>query len=189
MKKPADLLFRKTASAVGWLNNCLPLFPGGCDLDKFSTTEIVELLEWSIPKAWRTKFDLDGYVPTNHNKERLIAECEAIETNSPKVDSKEKQTKTPVHKKNRGQVKHSRVDRSKDAKSYYCTEHGKNPTHNTEQFYVVKNKAAKANHSNRKTLNKQSFRREINMMAKKSSKKKVLKMFASVTIKDEHINK
>jgi hypothetical protein len=90
MKKPKELSFRKTASAVGRLNNCLPLFPGGSVADKFSTTEIVELLEWSIPKAWRNKFDLDSYVPTLFSKDRLIAECEAIERNSPKLDSGEK---------------------------------------------------------------------------------------------------
>ena len=186
MKKPKELSFRKTASAVGRLNNCLPLFPGGSVSDKFSTTEIVELLEWSIPKAWRNKFDLDSYVPTLYGKDRLIAECEAIERNSPKLDSGEKPaSKSPVHKKNRGSVKHKGVDKSRDTKSYYCTEHGKNPTHNTEQCYVIKNKAAKSNGFNGKTLTKQSFRREINMMAKKTSKKKVLEMFATV-IQAEH---
>jgi hypothetical protein len=186
MKKPKELSFRKTAAAVGRLNNCLPLFPGGSESDKFTTTEIVELLEWSIPKAWRTKFDLDGYVPTNHAKDRLIAECKAIERNSPKLTPSDKPAKSPVHKKNRGSVKHSRGDtKSKDGKSYYCSEHGKNPTHNTEQCYVIKNKAAKANGSTGKTMTKQSFRREINMMAKKSSKKKILEMFATV-IHDEH---
>jgi hypothetical protein len=148
MKKPKELSFRKTASAVGRLNNCLPLFPGGSVSDKFSTTEIVELLEWSIPKVWRTKFDLDSYVPTNFGEDRLIAECEAIERNSPKLNSgKKPASKSVVHKKDCGSVKHSRVDKSKDAKSYYCTEHGKNPTHNSEQCYVIKNKAAKSNGS------------------------------------------
>jgi hypothetical protein len=187
MKKPKELSFRKTAAAVGRLNNCLPLFPGGSDLDKFSTTEIVELLEWSIPKAWRTKFDLDGYVPTSHSKDRLISECEAIERNLPKWNSSEKPaSKSTVHKKNRGIVKHKNVDSKKDStKSYYCTEHGKNPTHATENCYVVKNKAAKANASNGKTLTKQSFRREINIMSKTRSKKKILEMFATV-LSDEH---
>ena len=150
------------------MNNCLPLFPGGSDLDKFSTTEIVELLKWSIPKAWRTKFDLDGYVPTSFGKDHLIAECEAIERNLPKLNSSEKPaTKSTGHKKNRETVKHKNIDRTKDsAKSYYCTEHGENPTHATEQCYIVKNKAAKANASNGKTLTKQSFRCEINMMSK-----------------------
>jgi hypothetical protein len=89
------------------------------------------------------------------------------------LNSKEKHDKTPVHKKNRGSVKHSRVDKSKDGKSYYYTKHGKNPTHNSEQCYAVKDKAAKqANGFNGKTMTKESFRRKINMMAKKSSKKK-----------------
>jgi hypothetical protein len=145
MKKSKELSFRKTASVVGRLNNCLPLFPGGSDLDKFCTTEIVELLKWSIPKTWRTKFDLDSYFPKNFGKDRLIAECKAIERNLPKLNSSEKPaSKSKVHKKNCGTVKHSRVDRSKDAKSYYCTEeHRKNPTHNTEQCYVIKTKLPK----------------------------------------------
>ena len=72
MKKPMELSFRKTASAVGRLNNSLPLFPGASVVDKFSTAEIVELLEWSIPKAWRNKFDFDSYIPTLHGKDRLV---------------------------------------------------------------------------------------------------------------------
>ena len=168
------------------MNNCLPLFPGGSVVDKFSTAEIVELLKWSIPKAWRNKFDLDSYVPTLHGKDRLVLECKAIERNSPKLNSgKKPPSKSPVHKKNRGSVKHSGGDKSKYAKSYYCSEHGKNPSHNTEQCYVVKNKAAKSSGYNGKTLSSKSFRREINMMAKKTSKKKVLEMFATV-IQREH---
>ena len=41
----------------------------------------------------------------------LIAECEAIERNSPKLDSgKKPASKTPVHKKNRGSVKHKSLE-------------------------------------------------------------------------------
>ena len=69
MKKPKELSFRKTASAFGRLSNCLPLFPTGSETDQFSTLEIAELLEWTMPKSWRTKFNLDGYVPTNHGKD------------------------------------------------------------------------------------------------------------------------
>jgi hypothetical protein len=83
MKKPKELSFRKTAAAVGRLNNSLPLFPSATAADKFSDDEIVELLEWSIPQAWRTKFDLDGYIPTEHTKARLITECEILERNDP----------------------------------------------------------------------------------------------------------
>ena len=41
MKKLKELSFRKTASAVGRLNNCLPHFPYGSVFDKFSTREMV----------------------------------------------------------------------------------------------------------------------------------------------------
>jgi hypothetical protein len=88
MRKPKELSFRKTASAVGRLNNSLPLFPSASETDKFSDKEIVELLEWSIPQALRTKFDLDGYIPTEHTKSRLITDCEILERNDPQKPTK-----------------------------------------------------------------------------------------------------
>ena len=71
LKKPKDLSIRKTAAAIARLNNSIPYFPSGSETDKFSKEEIVEILEWSIPQAWRTKFDLAGYIPTSHNKKRF----------------------------------------------------------------------------------------------------------------------
>jgi hypothetical protein len=84
MRKSKELSLRKTVAAVGRLNNSLSLFPNGTETDKFTSAEIMEILEWSIPEAWRTKFDLDGYVPTEFHKERFITECKAIERNEPK---------------------------------------------------------------------------------------------------------
>jgi hypothetical protein len=89
MKKPIELSTRKTAAAITRINNSLPLFPMGTPDSKFSDPEIVGLLEWSLPQAWRKKFDLDGYVPTLGTKAKLILECEAIERNeSLKEDGK-----------------------------------------------------------------------------------------------------
>ena len=79
MKKPYDLSTRKTAAAISRINSCLPLFPGGTPESKYSDTEIVGLLEWALPQPWRNKFDLDGYIPTQGSKAKLILECEAIE--------------------------------------------------------------------------------------------------------------
>jgi hypothetical protein len=78
MKNPNELSIWKTVAAVGRLNNSLPLFPDGRELDKFTPREILEILEWSIPEVWRTRFGSDGY-PTEFTKERLMAECEAVE--------------------------------------------------------------------------------------------------------------
>lgn len=64
MRKPSDLSARKTAAAISKINSCLPLFPGGNQDSKFSEPELIGLFEWSLPQAWRSKFDMDGYVPT-----------------------------------------------------------------------------------------------------------------------------
>jgi hypothetical protein len=180
MKKPKELSFRKTAAAVGRLNNSLPLFPSATAADKFSDEEVVELLEWSIPQAWRTKFDLDGYIPTGHNKARLIRECEILERNDPmqknaKVlpKNKEKPSKKGTSKFKNG----SKYTTDKKA-GYYCTEHGSNPTHNTDSCYTLKNKSKKTDDSG--SMTKKSFRREINLLSLKRPKKKVIEMFALV---------
>ena len=62
MKKPKDLSTRKMAAAITKINNMLPRFPGATEASKFSDAEIVELLELSLPNAWRQALDLKkGY--------------------------------------------------------------------------------------------------------------------------------
>lgn len=181
MKKPKELSFRKTASAVGRLNNALPLFPKATAADKFNNDKIVELLEWSIPQAWRTKFDIAGYVPTEHPKSRLITECEILERNEPSTQglkTKSTKYKDKAHKK-ASVPKHNGNKKTPGKKGFYCTEHGENPTHNTDNCYTIKNRAKKASGDNA-TLTKKSFRREINLLSKHKPKKKVLEMFAVI---------
>ena len=89
MFKPAELSTRQTAAAINRLNNALPLFPGGSELSKFSESQVVELLEWSLPPTWRAKFDLDGYIPTLGSKMKLIEACEAIERNETTADKED----------------------------------------------------------------------------------------------------
>ena len=75
MFKPAELTTRLLAATINRLNNALPLLPGGLELFKFSESQAVELLEWSLPPTWRAKFDLDGYIPTVGSKMKLIEAC------------------------------------------------------------------------------------------------------------------
>ncbi len=184
MKKPKELSFRKTAAAVVRLNNSLPLFPGATASDKFSDEEIVELLEWSIPATWRTKFDLDGYVPTGFTKARLITECEILEQNEPHKPTKvlPKQKEKPYKK---GASKYTKEKYADKKATFYCTEHGKNPTHNTESCFTIKGRAhRKATDST--PLTKKSFRREINLLSKRKPKEKakILEMYAAVLSKE-----
>jgi hypothetical protein len=45
MQKPKELSIQKTVAAVGRLNSSLPLFPNGKGSDKFTSREILEILE------------------------------------------------------------------------------------------------------------------------------------------------
>jgi hypothetical protein len=186
MKKPKELSFRKTAAAVGRLNNSLPLFPNGSDADKFRDAEVVELLlEWSIPQTWRTKFDLDGYVPTEGTKAQLITACEILERNDPQKQAKglNDRPKDKAHKK--GQSHKHKNDRKfpSDKKAgFYCSEHGANPTHDTSTCYTLKNWANKGKETT--TLNKKSFRRELNNLTRKTPKKVMREIFTAVLAKE-----
>jgi hypothetical protein len=71
-----SLQFGKQWPLLEGLDSSLPLFLNGRESDKLTPRGILEILEWSIPEFWSTKFDLDEYVPTEFTKERLMTECE-----------------------------------------------------------------------------------------------------------------
>jgi hypothetical protein len=85
---------------------------------KFSDTEIIGLLEWSLPPPWRTKFDLDGYIPTLHTRAKLIENCEAIERNAaheertPSSSEKSEKNNKKKRKKENGSSENPKGDRS-----------------------------------------------------------------------------
>jgi hypothetical protein len=78
MRKPATMTVRQFVASVTQMNGHLVHFPGATNADLFDPPKLLELLEFSLPDAWRAKFDL-GYTPTNHDKTRLIMEGEQIE--------------------------------------------------------------------------------------------------------------
>jgi hypothetical protein len=88
MRKPREMTARKLAAAVCRINNALPLFPGGSSEERFSDQEIIELLEFSVPEVWRTKFDLEGYITSEDNKAAFIAHCEVLERHEQIVTKK-----------------------------------------------------------------------------------------------------
>ena len=190
MFKPAELTTRQTAAAINRLNNSLPLFPGGSDASKFTDVEIVGLLEWSLPPAWRAKFDLDGYIPSLDSKARLIDACEAIERNEVAEEKEAKPTKKGKGgkpKNENSESAHKKGDNKK--KKFFCTEHGHNATHGTSDCYTLKNRANKngtatAPHPVRSFSNK-AFRKEVNFLARASDKKKVLDLYATAVQREQ----
>jgi hypothetical protein len=170
MFKPTELTTRQTAAAINRLNNALHLFPLGTDASKFTDTKIIGLLGWSLPPPWRTKFDLDEYIPTLHTRAKLIENCEAIERNTSLEErtpsSSEKNGKK--HKKKRknenGSTEHPKGDRSNNT-SFYCSEHGENPTHVTADCFTINNRNKSGSQGANHSFSKKSFRKEVNFLA------------------------
>jgi len=194
MFKPRTLSTRATSAAISRINNALPMFPRATDANKFPETELLALLEWSLPSQWRETFDLKGYIPTAHDRQRLIQECEAIERHSKPEDSpKETENKGNNKKKKNRNENSGRKSQKGDQASglrFYCTEHGKNPTHNTNKCNELirrkeKERRQRDNNGNpNRSFSKNAFRKEINMFSRKSSKSEVLDMYES-TIQGE----
>jgi hypothetical protein len=190
MRKPPELGIRKTVASITRINNSLPLFPDGREDSKFSEQELVGLIEWALPASWRAKFDLEGYVPTEGTKKKLVEACEAIERSAGMSGRKDEEEK---NKKNEKKNKFYLTFRNKNKKYtiFFCTECGRNPTHSTSECFILKNKAknsenAKFGKPNRpKSFSNQNFRKEVNYLAKSSSKKKVLDLYASAIAREQ----
>jgi hypothetical protein len=192
MRKPYDLSTRKTAAAITKINNSLPLFPLGNQDSKFSDQELVGLLEWSLPAHWRKKFDLDGYIPTLGTKAKLISECEAIERNEIAKDKERKDDNdNNNNKKNKfGKfvARAKKNDRSRNV-YFFCENCGRNRTHDTAKCFFLKNKTQRFENKNLTSndnaskkehpFSRRTFRKEVNTLARKASKKNALGLYAS----------
>ena len=127
MKKPNSMTYRSLQARVLQINSYLPSFPGGTEQDKFSDKELLGILEYALPAKWRKKFDLDGYVPTDHTRSRLLRECEALERNDPTIVARipRKQTKKKSKKfKNNHSSTSTSNSNNKKSTDKYCSEHG-----------------------------------------------------------------
>jgi hypothetical protein len=193
MFKPVELTTRQMAASINRLNNALPFFFTATEASKFSEIELIGLLEWSLSATWRAKFDLDSYIPTLHSRAKLIEACEAIERSEIAVERPSREESSQNHRNiKRSAAKNStepqkQKNQNSDGK-HYCSEHGYNPTHATVECYTIKNWAKAMNHAPRadkRSFSNQNLRKEINLLAKTSSKKKILEMYASVIKREQ----
>lgn len=180
IRKPKDMTVRRLVAIISKMNKSLARFPGASEDDKFNSNELLEIIEWSLPNTWRAKFDLDRYVPSLFDKARLIAEAEAIER-SEKVLVKQDKPKNADGKGTKTIQKKSHNPKTASSIEYYCSEHGKNKTHATANCYTIKNRNdGKTNPQvSTTTFSGKKFRKEINLMSKGRSKKKILDLYAA----------
>jgi hypothetical protein len=166
-------------------------FPTATEASKVSEIELIGLLEWSLPATWRTKFDLDSYIPTLHSRAKLIEACEAIEQSEITVERPSREESSQSHRNIKRSPAKNSTEPQKMQKSdgkHYCSEHGYNPTHSTADCYTIKNRAKATNHAPRadkRSFSNQNLCKKINLLAKTSSKKKILEMYASVIKREQ----
>jgi hypothetical protein len=187
MFKLVELTTRQMAASINRLDNALPFFPAATEASKFSEIELIGLLEWSLSATWGAKFDLDSYIPTLHSRAKLIEACEAIEQSENAVERPSREESSQSHRNIERSAAKNSTEPQKQKKQnsdgkHSCSEHGYNPTHSTADCYTIRNWEKATNHApqaDKHNFSTQNLRKEINLLAKTSSKKKILEMYAS----------
>jgi hypothetical protein len=67
IRKPKDMPVRKLVAIITKMNNSLARFPEADENEKFEQSELIEIIEWSLPYEWRAKFDLKSYIPSDYD--------------------------------------------------------------------------------------------------------------------------
>ena len=187
MRKPATLSTRQTAAAITRINNSFPFFPNATEQDKYSDRKIVELLELSLPIEWQDKFNMDGYIPTDGSKKKLVEACEAIERHlSHESREPTKGNESRKAKKNSNRNSKRKRDGNND-KEFFCKIHGKNTTHNSAQCKTLQyqNKAKPGKEKKGKDGFKKptKLNEESNALTKSYTNDKLVKMLNAVKTK------
>jgi hypothetical protein len=146
---------------------------------------------------WKKEFDYKGYVPTKDSKARLNAECEIqerAELDKNLISQKDRDKKFKGNLVKDGPKKKTQYNKNNnkpDGMMFYCSKHGKNKTHATKDCYTLKNRAERNDgKSEARTFLAKKFHKEVHMLNKGSSRKKVLNMFSTeITRKKAKMNK
>ena len=77
-------------AVITQINNMLPRFSGASKNDKYSSAKIMEITELALLINWCRALDLKGFIPMEHSKNELLAECKALERNEKSKHEKKK---------------------------------------------------------------------------------------------------
>ena len=130
-------------------------------------------MEFALPNAWRAKFDLAGYIPTDHDKTRLVLEGEQIERAadlSKAAAIKPKQHSTAAGKTGSNRNRARRGNNSKEPVS------ASSP--------AVKHKTPAKVESVGKNFSGNKFRKELYALSKNKDRVKVIDQYAAVLEKE-----
>lgn len=179
MRKPASMGIRQFVAAVTQMNGKLLRFPGATSADLIKAEKLVELMEFALPESWRAKFDLAGYIPTNHDKYRLIAEGEQIERAAALTKAPGSKPNSKPSSKNAGKIGSIKNNSSRK---------GKNNGHHSANAGSVAAKhgsPAKVENANTaKNFSGRKFRKDLYALSKGKDRVQVIDQFAAVLEKE-----
>ena len=179
MKKLPNMSYRVMQAQVMKMNRSLVLFPGANEDSKFSSSEMLKILEFALPKSWRAKFDLKSYVPTQHTKSRLLTECEAIERS--KAMEANKAQKGPIKDKEKEKKIGRSISNKPNKGLKFCSQHGLNSTHDSASCWVINPKLKPAKFDTKPN----SFKgKDVATMLKQTSKKELYNMLVKTHATD-----
>jgi hypothetical protein len=199
MKKPYNLSTKMMLTALLPINIYLPSFPDGDANSKFTESELVGMLDFSLPASWRKAMDLKGYVASQYDRKSLVDQCEMIVRNETPLkhdqdddnDNNKNCKKTRFAKSETKNIKSGNKSTTDDGQ-YYCKDCGKNSTHDTDRCYILKRlareKEAKSNGNGKayaKPYSKRTFCKEVNSIARQAGKHDGLKIVESALKREQ----
>jgi hypothetical protein len=191
---------RKFVARIQEINNYLPFFPPqvpGEPIQKLDDDEVIDLMEFGVPRAWQKKMEEHNFDSTNTTIGEFLAFCERmerIEIGGGNDDRKRK----PLDVRN-GKPS------QKGTGKHYCLLHGNNATHDTDGCFTIKNQVEglktkpnsfkKREGKAKQELNTMTDQSDHKRAAKRSrpapetKRKEELKAFETLSISDDDESK
>jgi hypothetical protein len=152
VRKPIGMTSRMFVARVQELNNYLPFFPEqvpGEPIQKLDDDEIIDLMEFGVPRSWQKKMEEHSFDSTNTTIGEFLAFCERMERIEQMDTAKSggggrpdqgggRAGKTDVGRKRKADVADHKSHHKGGDKNYYCLYHGENGTHSTDNCYLMK---------------------------------------------------
>ena len=185
MRKPVDMKVREYCQHLMRLNtDDIPSLPPFEANQALSSDELLDILLHGTPRSWQNEMDRQGfdpiekgYYPTVDFMENLEGLEEKTIPQDSSSDKKSKDKSKSKGKSNSG---------SKKKADHYCSLHGPNYTHDTEECRALKKKDGKEGKFSNKTWTRKSedstskSKKELAALVKKQIKAGVKKELAAI---------
>jgi hypothetical protein len=135
VRKPLTMNVRKFVARIQEVNNYLPFFPPqvlGEPIQKLDDDEVIDLMEFGVPRAWQKKMEEHNFDSTNTTIGEFLAFCERMERIEIGSNGNDDRKRKPLD------VRSGRPSQKGTGK-HYCLLHVNNATHDTDGCFTIKN--------------------------------------------------